>query len=328
MTDTHKPTLFSGMQPTGNLHIGNYLGALKNWVNLQNSGEYNSMFCIVDYHALTGKISAEERRDQILKTAIEFVAAGIDPEKSILFVQSHVPEHTELAWIFQSVTPVAELDRMTQFKDKGATVGATAGLYTYPVLQAADILLYQGSVVPVGEDQVQHVEMTRDIARWFNNKYGDYFPEAKVLLTEIPRVKSLLAPDKKMSKSLGEGHVIEMADEPPVIMKKLKKAVTATDGGTDAPGVVNLLLLLKEFGATELAAQFEAAQADGSIRYGDLKVAVADAISAELAEFRERREELMRNHDEIADILAHGAEQAQARAKETMEQVRELIGVR
>lgn len=325
-----KNIIFSGIQPTGNLHIGNYLGAVRNWVALQEDESYERFFCIVDYHSLTGNMSANDRREQITKTAIELLAAGIDPDKSTLFVQSHVQEHTELGWIFNTVTPIAELERMTQFKDKSQNQvkNINVGLFDYPVLQAADILLYQGSHVPVGEDQVQHVELTRDIARWFNNKYGDFFVETEALLTEIPRVKSLLKPEKKMSKSLGEGHVIELADEPAVIEKKIKKAVTATEGGETAPGAENLLLLLKYFGNKGDHAAFSAAQTDGSIRYGDLKAAVASALAEHFATYRERRAALMANHDEVAAVLAAGAEKAREIAAKNMEQVRQRIGIR
>jgi tryptophanyl-tRNA synthetase len=326
-----KPTIFSGIQPTGNLHIGNYLGAVRNWVRLQDSGEYNTHFCIVDYHSLTGNRTAAERRNQIIHTAAELIAAGVNPEKSTFFVQSHVPAHTELGWIFNTITPMAELERMTQYKDKSARQAdnINTGLFTYPVLQAADILLYHATHVPVGEDQVQHIELTRDIARWFNNKYEtDYFRETTALLTEIPRVKSLLEPTAKMSKSKGDGHVIELCDTPEMIEKKLKKAVTATEGGGENPGVQNLLLLLKEFGDEAVYEQYVAREADGSIRYGDLKADLTSALSAHFAVFRERRAELLANHDEIADILIRGAEQANKRATQTIDDVRRLIGVR
>lgn len=325
-----KPIIFSGIQPTGNLHIGNYLGAVKNWVDLQNSGKYQCYFCVVDYHALTGNMSAKDRHEQIIRTAAELLAAGIDPDKSVFFVQSHVPEHTELAWIFNTVTPVTELERMTQFKDKAARQqkNINTGLFTYPILQAADILLYHGEVVPVGVDQVQHIELTRDIARWFNKKYSEYFPETKAKLTEIPKVMSLLEPEKKMSKSLGQGHVLELADEPAVIENKLKKAVTATAGGGKAPGVENLLLLLGKFGDKKLHDQFVKAEKAGDIRYGDLKQEVTKAVGEYFVDFRKRRAELLMNHDEIAEILMVGAEQASEVAKKTVGEVRKLVGVR
>jgi len=325
-----KPIIVSGIQPTGNLHIGNYLGAVKNWVELQNSGKYQMYIFIADYHSLTGGMKAEERRAQIIHTAAELLAAGIDPEKTVFWVQSHVPEHTELAWVFNCVTPISELERMTQYKDKSQqqAKNVNAGLFTYPLLQAADILLYHGEVVPVGQDQVQHVELTRDIARWFNKRYQDYFSETKHLLTHIPKVMSLVEPTKKMSKSLGQDHVIELADEPTVIEKKLKKAVTATEGGGEAPGVANLLLLLKQFGDKKNHDEFVKAEKDGSIRYGDLKKALGESISTYFADFRKRRSELLKNSDELAEILTQGAQKAQKVAAKTMEDVKKMIGVR
>ncbi len=325
-----RPVIFSGIQPTGNLHIGNYLGAVKNWVELQNSGQYDCYFCIVDYHSLTGDMTPGRRREQTLRTAAELIAAGIDPKKSTFFVQSHVPEHTELGWIFNTVTPVAELERMTQFKDKSErqVKNINSGLLTYPILQAADILLYHGTLVPVGQDQIQHVELTRDIGRWFNNRYDAYFPETKHLLTKTPKVMSLLEPEKKMSKSLGEGHVIELADDPETIEKKLKKAVTATAGGEKAPGVENLLGLLQEFGDPAVHASFVQAEKDGTIRYGDLKQAVGDAVSSTFADFRIEREKLLAKPEAIEKILATGAKKAGTVAKKTMDEVRQRIGIR
>ncbi len=330
-----KPTILSGIQPTGNLHIGNYLGALKNIINLQNSGEYDMYIFIPDLHSLTGSRTANERREIIAILAVEFLAAGLDPEKVTFFAQSHVPEHAELGWIFNCITPIAELERMTQYKDKAQQQekNINAGLFTYPALMAADILLYHATQVPVGEDQIQHVELTRDIARWFNNRYPSanhpegYFAEPKVLLTDLPKVKSLLEPTKKMSKSKGEGHVIELADEPDVIERKLKKAVTASEGGIGAPGVENLLLLLKNFGNAELYRQFSAAEKDGSIRYGDLKIEVAHSISEYFVDFREKRKELLARPNEIKNILSTGAEKARIVANKTMNDVRKLVGI-
>jgi tryptophanyl-tRNA synthetase len=227
-----KPIVLSGIQPTGNLHIGNYLGAVKNWVDLQNSGKYECYFFIADYHALTGSGDAASRREQVMVLAAELMALGINPKKSTLFVQSHIVEHTELAWIFSTITPVAELERMTQFKDKAARQDANVntGLLTYPTLMAADILLYHANFVPVGQDQTQHMELTNDMVRWFNNRYGNYFTPPKLLLTDVPKAMSLLEPTKKMSKSLGAAHVIELADEPEVITNKLKKSRNSDRG--------------------------------------------------------------------------------------------------
>lgn len=332
-----KQIIVSGIKPTGNLHIGNYLGAVKNWVDLQNSGEYDMYIFIADLHSLTGNMSAEDRRDQITRTAAELIAAGVDPDKTTFFVQSHVQEHSELAWIFNCITPMAELERMTQYKDqsKVQAKNVNVGLFDYPVLQAADILLYHGEVVPVGQDQIQHVEMTRDIARWFNSAFSKatadkkkYFPETKHLLTPVPKVMSLLEPNKKMSKSLGLGHVIELADEPEVITKKLKKAVTASEGGEGAPGVENLFTLLEQFGDPNKLEEYKKAEKDGSIRYGDLKSDVGEAVAIYFADFREKRNELLSNHDAIAEILIAGAKKAGPVAEGTMEDVRKMVGVR
>jgi tryptophanyl-tRNA synthetase len=325
-----KPVIFSGIQPTGNLHIGNYLGAIKNWVELQNSGKYDCFFFIADYHSLTGQDSAEERRTKILNLAAEIIALGINTERVTFFVQSHVPEHTELAWIFNCVTPIAELERMTQFKDKASRQekNINAGLLTYPVLQVADVLLYHGTLVPVGQDQVQHIELIRIVARAFNKRYGEYFSETKHLLTEFPKVMSLLEPTKKMSKSLGAGHVIELSEEPAQIEAKLKKAVTATEGGAEAPGVKNLLALLKEFGTKETYETLAKAEKNGTIRYGDLKHELACAIANYFANFRARRSELLANPKELETILATGAAQAQKVATKTMHEVRKLVGIR
>ncbi|OGH72190.1 MAG: tryptophan--tRNA ligase [Candidatus Magasanikbacteria bacterium RIFCSPLOWO2_12_FULL_43_12] len=325
----NKPVIVSGIQPTGNLHLGNYLGAVKNWVDLQNSGKYRMYIFIADLHSLAGNMPAEQRRKQIIETTAELLAAGIDPKKTTLFVQSQVKEHTELGWIFNCVTPIAELERMTQYKDKSQQQekNINAGLFTYPVLQAADILLYRGNVVPVGQDQVQHVELTRDIARWFNNRYGVFFQETKHLLTDVPKVMSLLEPDKKMSKSLGAGHVIELADTPEVIEQKLKKAVTATSGGEQAPGVKNLLLLLQKFGNQKIYQGFIKAEKDGSIRYGDLKLATGKAIGEYFSDFRKRRAKLLSNPNQLKKILTAGAKKAGLVAKKTMKDARKKVGI-
>lgn len=330
MNSALKPIVFSGIQPTGNLHLGNYLGAVQHIVKLQNTGAYQTYYFIADYHSLTGVMSAAERSEQILITAAELIAAGIDPTKTTLFVQSHVPEHTELAWIFSTVTPVAELYRMTQFKDKSAhqEKNINAGLLTYPILQAADILLYHGTLVPVGKDQAQHVELTNDVARWFNKRYGEYFATVKSFFTEIPKVMSLLEPEKKMSKSLGAGHVIELADEPTTIEAKLKKAVTSTVGGGQAPGAENLLLLLKQFASAETYQEFAQAEKAKTIKYSKLKDALAKALSDYFSDFRAKRNALLRDPTKLDAILAEGAEKSRAVASKTITDVRKLIGIR
>lgn len=325
-----RPVILSGIQPTGNFHVGNYLGAVKNWVDLQTKGEHEMFIFIPDLHSLTGDLSANERRALMINAAVELLACGIDPQKTTLFVQSHVSEHAELAWIFNCVTPVAELERMTQYKDKSEkqAKNINAGLLTYPALMAADILLYRATVIPVGMDQIQHVELTRDTARWFNNRFGEFFAEPKHLLSPVPKVMSLLEPTKKMSKSHGADTVLYLSDEPAELLRKLKKAVTATEGGAGAPGVQNLLDLLQHFGTTETHTQFVAAEKDGSIRYGDLKAAVAEAVGNHFADFRDRRQELLANPAEIDRILADGAERARAVAQKTMGEVRKLVGIR
>ncbi|MFA7314399.1 MAG: tryptophan--tRNA ligase [Candidatus Magasanikbacteria bacterium] len=325
-----KKIVFSAIQPTGNLHVGNYLGALKNWVELQKNPDYDCYFCIADYHAMTGDKTAQDRREQIILMGAELLALGIDPKKSTFFVQSHVQEHTELAWIFNTITPIAELERMTQYKDKSQkqAKNINTGLLTYPILQAADILMYHGNLVPVGQDQVQHVEITRDIARWFNNRYGKYFPETKVLLTETPKIMSLVEPTKKMSKSYGMNSVLELADEPEVIFAKLKKAVTATESGEKSPGVENLFLLLKNFAGKAVYNKFAEAQKNGTIKYGELKEKLAQSISEYFEEFRNDRTQFLEDRSFLATVLSEGEEKASKIARVTMKEIRNLIGIR
>jgi len=323
-----KNVIVSGVQPTGNLHVGNYLGAVRNWVDLQNSGKYQMYIFIADLHALTGKLSAEDLREQTRITASELLAAGIDPDKTVFFVQSHIAEHSELAWIFNCVTPMAELERMTQYKDKSTQFKqSNAGLFTYPVLQAADILMYKGDLVPVGQDQVQHVELTRDVARWFNNKYGEFFPETKHLLTNVPKVMSLLEPERKMSKSLGAGHVVELCEEPKQIEEKIKKAVTATSGGGLAPGAQNLLSLLKEFGSKSEFERFAQAEKGGDIKYGELKAVLSEALNSYFADFREKRAKFLSDGKSLEKLLRAGADKARETAVETMSEVRSRVGL-
>ncbi len=322
-----KHTLFSGMQPTGSLHIGNYLGALQQWVPLQH--EHTSFFCIVDYHALTIPYEPKELAQRTHALALDWLAAGIDPEQATIFIQSHVPEHTELAWIFNTITPLGELERMTQFKDKSQQhkKNVNAGLFTYPILQAADILLYKGSVVPVGEDQVQHIELTRDIAKKFNKTFGKTFPETKPQLTKTARIMSLADPTKKMSKSLGDKHYIALTDDEKTIRKKVGSAVTDTGSGAQSPGVQNLFSILEALDP-EVVVGFKAEQKKGTLKYKDLKEVVSNTIVSHLTPFQERRTELEAQPEKVADILIAGAEKARERAQETIQEVREKIGIR
>ena len=317
-----KDTIFSGMQPTGALHLGNYLGALKQWVNLQD--EHPSIFCIVDYHSLTINYDPKDLPKRITNLAIDYLAAGLDPEKSIIFVQSHVPQHTELAWIFNTITPLGELERMTQFKDKAGQNkhNINTGLFTYPILQAADVLLYKANLVPVGEDQVQHVELMRDIARKFNKTFAKIFPEPKVLLTKTARIMSLADPKNKMSKSKGEKHYIALNDPAKDIRKKVKSAVT------DADGVKNLLGILEALGKEEIFNNLSRLNQKGKLQYSMLKDEISNAIIEHLEPIQEKRKELEKNHDKIAEILIDGSKKAGEIAKTTMEEVREKIGIR
>lgn len=321
----------SGIQPTGNLHLGNYLGAIRHWVKLQN--EFPCFFFIADYHSLTEPFDPAKKEEQIVALAAELIALGIDAKRCTLFVQSHVPEVTELCWILNTVTPFAFLERMTQFKDKAARQtsakgGINAGLFDYPVLQAADVLLYHGSLVPVGGDQIQHVELTRDLARFFNKRFGDYFPEPKPLLTEAPKLMSLTDPEKKMSKS-DPGGMLALTDEPQIILQKLKRAVTDTapEKKERSPGVSNLFLLLEHFGTSDDKLRFGRAHREGTVRYSDLKTLLAERIAEQFSEFRIRRAELLRDPQKLRTILTGGADKARAVARESMSQVRKRIGL-
>lgn len=320
--------IFSGIQPTGDLHLGNYFGAVQNWVRLQD--EYECVYCVVDYHAITNGIDRSGLPARTLQLAGDLMACGIDPQRSILFVQSHVPEHTELAWVFSSFAAFGDLTRMTQFKDKSERSGfVNVGLFAYPVLQAADILLYRADAVPVGEDQSQHLELTRSIAHRFNQTVGEeLFPEVATLLSEGKRIMSLLEPTAKMSKSLGDKHYIGLMEPAKRVAKKVRAAVTDAGGvAADAlsPGVANLIELLRLGGNVERAEEFRRRALAGDLQYGELKVATADHLVELLAPIRERRERLA--DDDVRDALRDGARRAGSLARDTMARVRELIGV-
>lgn len=322
--------IFSGIQPSGSVHVGNYLGAIRNWVTLQE--QYESIFCIVDSHAITVPYDPRELPERTLDMAATLMAAGLDPERCTLFVQSMVPEHTELAWYFTCITPLGLLERMTQYKEKAArqeqeSVGA--GLLCYPVLQAADILVYKAQKVPVGDDQLQHLELTRDIARKFNHLFGPTFPEAEAMVTQTPRVMALTDPTSKMSKSI-PGGAVAIADEPDTIRKIVRRAVTDTgpgEPGVMSPGVKNLFVLLEAFGSSETYDRLISDYESGSLRYVDLKDAVSEAIIAVFTPIRERRAELLGAPKELQEILASGAERARAIARETIKEVKERMGL-
>ena len=330
---TTKTRLFSGMQPSADsLHIGNYVGALLQWRAMQE--EHDALFCVVDLHAITVPQDPAVLREQTRRTAAQYIAAGIDPSKSTLYVQSHVPAHAELAWILNTITGFGEASRMTQFKDKSSRYGAdstTVGLFAYPVLMAADILLYDTSVVPVGDDQKQHVELTRDLATRFNSRFGVTFTVPQpVILKESARIYDLQAPESKMSKSAAsDSGVVWLLDEPSKVAKKFKSAVTDAereirfDRGAKA-GVSNLLTILSAFSGvavTELEAQFEGRG------YGDLKKEVADVVVQAFEPVRARTLELLDDPAELDRVLAANADRANEIAEATLARVYDRIGL-
>ncbi|MAT18252.1 MAG: tryptophan--tRNA ligase [Leifsonia sp.] len=326
------PRLFSGMQPSADsLHAGNYIGALLQWKQLQTT--HDAVFCVVDLHAITVPQDPAALREQTRRTAAQYIAAGIDPSASTLFVQSHVAAHAELAWVLNTITGFGEASRMTQFKDKSQKQGADAasvGLFTYPILQAADILLYDAAVVPVGEDQRQHIELTRDLAQRFNSRFGKTFvvPEVSIL-KETAKVYDLQNPGSKMSKS-GESPqgILWLLDEPKALTKKIKSAVTDADreirfDPAEKPGVSNLLTLLSVLGGSSISSLESEFDGKG---YGDLKGATAEAVVAAFDPIRTRTRELLDDPAELDRVLAGNAERAEAIADATLSRVYDAIG--
>ncbi len=333
MTSSPKPTLFSGMQPSSDsLQLGNYIGALSQWTQMQE--DYDAIFCVVNLHAITLPQDPAELVLRTRRTAAQYIAAGIDPEKSTLFVQSQVPAHAELAWVFNTLTGFGEASRMTQFKDKSQKSGADAssvGLFTYPILMAADILLYQAASVPVGEDQRQHVELTRDLATRFNSRFGETFvvPEAHIA-KETAKIYDLQNPTAKMSKSAEtEAGLIKVLDPANVTKKKIMRAVT-DDGAeirfdrTEKPGVSNLLTIFSVLGDRTIESLESEFEGRG---YGDLKKAVAEVVDSTLAPVRLRTEELMSDPAELDRLLARGAERANELATATLDKVYDAVGL-
>jgi tryptophanyl-tRNA synthetase len=322
-------TIFSGIQPSGELHIGNYLGAVKNWVELQST--YECIYCIVDYHAIIGSFEPADLRRRTRQMAVSLLAAGLDPKKSTLFVQSMVPEHTELAWIFNTVTPLGELERQTQYKDKAQRQeSVNAGLLIYPVLQAADILLYRADLVPVGEDQVQHLELAREVARRWNAKFeSELFPEPKPLLTATRRIMGLDG-QSKMSKSLG--NTIGLLETPDDVWAKLRPAMTdparvrRTDPGT--PEVCNIYHLHKAFNDNATVEHVAVQCRTAGWGCLDCKKVLFDGMMRELTPIRERALELEAHPGIVTDALAAGAARVGEIARRTMVTVRETMGLR
>jgi len=327
-----RPRVLSGIQPTsGSFHLGNYLGAVRQWVEMQD--ENDSYYCVVDLHAITANPPApEELRERSRISVAQLLAAGLDPQRCTIFLQSHVPGHTQLSWVLECITGFGEAGRMTQFKDKSARQGqdqVTVGLYTYPVLMAADILLYQADYVPVGEDQRQHLELTRDLAQRFNGRYGDTFTVPSAFIPKAAaKILDLQDPTAKMSKSLPDTGRIDLLDAPSVTAKKIKRATT--DSGTEIaydpatkPGVSNLLTILAA--VTDRSIDTVVAEFAG-LQYGALKVATADAVVAFAEPFAARTRALLDDPAELDKLLAIGAERAEAVASATVAEVYDKVG--
>lgn len=324
-----KKIIFSGMQPSGLITLGNYLGALNNWTKLQD--EYNCLYCIVDMHAITVRQNPAQLRKAARDVLMQYIAAGLDPEKNIIYYQSHVPAHAELSWVLNCYTYMGELSRMTQFKEKSQkhADNINSGLFTYPVLMAADILLYQTDLVPVGEDQRQHLEITRDIATRFNGVYGDVFKVPEAYIGKVgARVMALQQPDKKMSKSdENKNNTIALLDEPAVIMNKFKKAVTDSDNqvrfSEDKPGVSNLLSI---YSAVTGISVPDAEKEFTNVGYGNFKTAVGEAVVARLEPLQKKVAELEKNKDYLDNIIKTNAEKASYLANKTLRKVHKKIG--
>lgn len=331
-----KGTILSGIQPTGELHIGNYFGAIANWVRLQD--EYRCFFTVVDLHAMTMPYDPEHLRQNTEGMVIDLMACGLDPARCTLFVQSLVPEHTELAWILGCLCSFGDLTRQTQFKEKSEQAeGQTrekfisAGLFTYPVLQAADILIYRANFVPVGRDQTQHLELSRDIARRFNSQFGEYFAEPKVLLTETPRIQSLSDPTRKMSKQYGPRNYVGLFEDEEGIRAKVRAAVTDTGvlppGTSMSEGVENLFGLLRACGRKDEAEALLADYNAGNRQYSRLKGAVADALVEFIRPLRARREALVQDKAAALASAHEMSERARDTARQTLREVRALVGL-
>ncbi len=325
-----KKVIFSGIQPSGKLTLGNYIGAVANWVKLQD--EYECFYCVVDLHALTQYQVPKDLRKQTLEAIAVYLACGLDPEKNTLFIQSHVPAHTEASWLMSTMTYFGELSRMTQFKDKSSknSENINAGLFTYPVLMACDILLYQADLVPVGNDQKQHVEITRDVAERFNNRYSDTFKVPEVYIPKVgARIMSLQEPTKKMSKSdENENSCIYLLDPPAVIKKKFKRAVTDSVGivqlSDDQPGIKNLISIYSVCRDMTPEAVVEKYKDQG---YGVFKDAVADAVIEVLEPVQVKFHKLMADKPYLEEVYKTGADKAERVAKKTLRKMYKKVGL-
>ena len=325
-----KPRILSGMQPTGGLHIGNYLGALKQWAQYAQSGEYDALYCVVDAHAITIPYEPDEMRERTLNAAATYIAGGVDPERATVFVQSDVPEHMELAWYLASVTALGDLHRMTQFKEKSEQHKqfVNAGLFTYPILQAADIAIYKANLVPVGEDQVQHLEVAREIVRRFNTRFGEIFPEPQAKLSKTPRIMGL---DGKAKMSKSRGNAIELSDKPKVIEKKIKGAFTDEKklrlGDPGRPEICNVFTMHTALTVETELAEIERDCRSGALGCGDCKKRLSGVMLAEVVPIQEKLVALRSKDSELRELLHAGRDRARAVASETMGEVREAMGL-
>ena len=324
-----KKTIFSGVQPSGALTLGNYLGAIRNWVDVQEENE--GIFCVVDQHAITVPQEAKDLRKNTLEVLALYIACGLDPEKNTLFIQSHVSAHAELAWVLNTITSMGQLNRMTQYKEKSQKNEANlnAGLFTYPVLMAADILLYQTDAVPVGEDQKQHLELARDLAERFNSRYSDTFKVPDPMISKFgARIMSLQEPTKKMSKSDSDPNAfILLLDEDDAIRRKIKRAVTDSIGvvkySDDQPGVKNLLTIYSKLSGESIESIVEKYEGKG---YGDFKGDLAEIVVENLRPIRIKAENLLKDKENLEEIYLKGAEKAEKIARKTLRKVYKKIG--
>lgn len=322
--------ILSGIQPTGSLHIGNYLGAIKQWLDFQERHE--ALFFIADLHSLTIPYNTETLQERIKETAIEYLAAGLNPEKACLFVQSHIPEHTELCWLLNTVCPIGDLQRMTQYKEKAQQFkkDINAGLLNYPILQAADILIYKAEQVPVGKDQVQHIELTRTIAKKFNQKFGQTFVLPEPYLSKTgAKIMALNDPEKKMSKSLGPASYVSLFDSPEVIKKKVMSSVTDTGkeikyNPEKKPGISNLLNIYSLFSEKSIKTLEKEFKDKG---YADLKKELSQLLTEKLEPFRLKREEFLSKPSYAEKTLREGAGKARKKAQKTLKEAKERMGL-
>lgn len=318
--------LVSGIQPSGTLHIGNYLGAIKQWVDLQS--DYDCFFFIADYHVLTQKPSPEDLHSQTLATMAMLIALGVDPKNCVLFIQSQIPEQAELAWLLSPFATVGQLNRMTQYKEKSDRHGQNVGLLTYPVLMAADILIYDAEIVPVGDDQVQHLELAREIVRNFNTHAGKTFTEPKPLLTKAARIMALNDPKRKMSKSI-PGSAIGLLDDEATVTATIRRAVTDSDPNSNkmSQGVENLFTILEGFSDAETVQQFQDKYKDGQLKYSELKESLIEDILAFLGPVQKTYKNLLARPDQLERIIKEGTAKARPIASAKLTIIKKHLGL-